>query len=168
MTAMKLTAAEFKGQMPPGTDNISDSKMLMGLRKLQAIQSTDTRSKYLFQVIPYFSFSSWLADTVKNNPELLARVLNHEQSHYDIHLLMAAELKKQLSETYFDRREYARGILDIRDKLSREELKINQLYQAETNYGRNTGRQKEWDTLIDKAMQAKSWAVLMQYASGKI
>lgn len=168
MAPMKLTGAEFKGNAPNGNENASNTKMFIGLRKLQTLQVTGSKSKYFFQVIPYFSFNSWLADTVKHNPDLQAKILNHEQGHYDIHLLMAAELKTQLSETFFDSRDYATGILKIRDLLSRDEARVNTLYQMETNNGRNADAQKQWDELIGRALQAKSWGLLMAYAKGKI
>ncbi|QKJ29447.1 hypothetical protein HQ865_06660 [Mucilaginibacter mali] len=168
MTPMKLTAAEFKGNAPTGNDNASNTKMLIGLRKLQTLQVNGSKSKYFFQIIPYFSFNSWLADTVKHNPDLQAKVLNHEQGHYDIHLLMAAELKTQLSETFFDSRDYAAGILGIRDQLSRDEARINTVYQKETNNGRNADAQKQWDKVISRALQAKSWGMLVAYIKGKV
>jgi hypothetical protein len=167
MTEVKLTSAMYKGQ-PINGESISDTKMLIGLRKLQALQVSGSKSKYQFQVIPYFSFKSWLADTVKSNPEILAHVLKHEQNHYDIHLIMAHELKKQLSATLFDSRNYAEGILEIRDRLSLTENKIRQLYQIETNYGRNAEAQQQWDVMIAKALQTKNWGMLSDYVKGKM
>jgi hypothetical protein len=164
MLAMKLTAAEFKGKVPKGTSSTSDIKTLIGLRKLQTLQVSGSKSKYLFQIIPYFSFNSWLADSIRKDPETLTRVLNHEQNHYDIHLLMAAELKKELSSTFFDSRNYAEGILQIRNKLLLQESKTNQLYEIETNNGQDADAQKKWDERVS----SKSWVALVTYVNGKI
>jgi len=168
MTEMKLTGLEFKGAAPQITDKTSDVKMFIGLSKLQALKVDIDRSKFLFKIIPYFSFSSWLADTVKKEAGLMARSLRHEQVHYDIHLLMSIELKKQLSQTWFDSKNYGPAILDIRDKLSQTEAKIRQLYQLETNDGQNLGPQQKWNDIVSKALEAKDWSMLTDYIKGKI
>jgi len=167
MTEMKLTGQEFKGAVPPNTDRTSDIKMFIGLSKLQPLQVEGTKSKFLFKIIPYFSFGSWLGDTVKKNPDLKARALQHEQVHYDIHLLMSIELKKQLSATWFDSKNYAPDILAIRDRLSQTEAKIRQLYQVETNDGQDGGPQQKWNDMVDKALKAKNWDMLAAYVKGK-
>jgi len=168
MSEMKLTGLEFKGTVPPMTDRTSDIKMFIGLSKLKALQVDMDRSKFLFKIIPYFSFSSWLGDTVKKNPGLMARSLRHEQVHYDIHLLMSIELKKQLSQTWFDSKNYGPAILDIRDKLSQTEAKIRQLYQIETNDGQDLGPQQKWNDIVSKALETKDWSMLANYIKGKI
>jgi len=164
MIDMKLTGAEYKGNMPSGTDGASNTKLLMDFSKLQAVAMKGGKSKYLFKTIPYFSFTSWLADTVKHDTELLTKVLKHEQGHYDVQLIMAAELKKQLSETWFDTYNYADDMLAIRDKISRDGARVNQLYEMETRNGRDGEAQSKWDELIGK----KNWLALITYIKGKI
>jgi hypothetical protein len=94
----------------------------------------------------------------------MVQILRHEQNHYDIHLLMAAALKKELSDTFFDSHNYGPDILAIRDRLLHLETKINQLYEIETNYGQDTDAQKVWDERVS----AKNWEALAGYSKSKI
>ena len=164
MTKMLLTAKVFKGTIPAGSPGTSAIKTYIGLQKLQAVEVKGDKSKYFFKIIPYFSFNSWLSDSVKKEPETMARVLNHEQNHYNVHLLMADELKKELSATWFDSKNYGPGILAIRDKYLRQESKINQLYEIETSYGQDINAQKQWDERI----ATKGWQELSVYVNGKM
>jgi len=136
MTKRSLTAADFKGSSPKGGAS-SDSKMLI------AIQAIPAKTGYNFNVIPYFSYKSWIVDSLKADAPTLKRVLRHEQNHYDIDLLGAAELKKLLIAANITRSDVAQKVTQTRDKIIALEFKVNSRYEADTNSGQDQEQQQK-------------------------
>lgn len=160
MTAHQLTAADFKGRSPKG-GNTSDSKMLI------AIQALPAKLGYDFKVIPYFSYKSWIVDSLKTDPVLLKRILKHEQNHYDINLLGAFELKRLLVEGHIGRNDVAKRVTETRDKILQLEYQVNLRYETDTNYGRDEEQQQKWNGLLEKAEQSKDFTMLVKYCQLK-
>jgi|GEM_PF-5997342 hypothetical protein len=160
MTAHQLTVADFKGACPKG-GNTSDSKMLI------AIQALPAKLGYDFKVIPYFSYKSWIVDSLKADPVTLKKILKHEQNHYDINLLGAAELKRLLITGHIGRNDVAKRVTETRDKILQLEYQVNLRYETDTNYGRDEEQQQKWNNLLEKARQSKDFTTLVKYCQNK-
>ena len=164
MDARKLELSDFRGTVKRGGAETGEIVSKMLIYKLQHTKIIGSRAQFSFLVWPYFSYDSWInLDTLKHNRALIDRVLQHEQNHYDIHLLTSTELRKILSSRFYTIKNSRKEIGLLEDSILNVETKLNKLYDYETNHGTLVSKQLSWNKLIEEAKKNESWNVIVQY-----
>lgn len=79
-------------------------------------------------------------------------LLNHEQRHYDIARLWAAEICSRLRNTVFMKKDYRAVIYSISNELNSKYRLMQILYDKETNHSIIENEQERWNGIIDKEL----------------
>lgn len=101
------------------------------------------------KVVVGFDERSW----VNTQRETTPTVLRHEQGHFDIAVVCAAELQRKFNDTTFDAFENAMPAIThmYRETLAKYD-RMRRRYSAVTANGRNTKEQTAWDSYLEKEL----------------
>lgn len=100
-----------------------------------------------FIVTLAFEKKSWVKKDSKTD-----YILNHEQRHYDIGRLWAAELCSRLRSTVFLKKDYRAVMHSIWNELNNKYRLMQVQYDKETNHSIITAAQEKWNSIIDKEL----------------
>jgi hypothetical protein len=106
-----------------------------------------------FTVTLAFDKKSWVKKDSKT-----PYILNHEQRHYDIGRLWAAELCSRLRNTVFLKKDYRAITNKIWAELNNKYRLMQLQYDKETNHSIVTEEQERWNGIIDKELAAYNLA----------
>lgn len=99
-------------------------------------------------------YGSWAKDYAKSD-----RLLQHEQTHFNITELFARKIRKELTETEYVPGKFKTTLDAIYAKYEEEWKNYQRVYDKQTNQGINQKAQKEWDKKInDELEQLKDYA----------
>lgn len=91
---------------------------------------------------------SWVKRWYSNDKGLL----KHEQLHFDITELFARKFRKRLSEMNFTENVKAE-IKAVYQQITDEKVKLQKLYDVETDHSKNKQNQNNWDLKINSELQ---------------
>lgn len=102
-----------------------------------------------YTITPYFNKAkSWFKQSEQN-----ARVLAHEQLHFDITALKTCELVKRMRKVAFTKNNYQELLEKFSDQVSDETNALQEQYDSETNHGINTSIQAAWEARIKEELR---------------
>lgn len=125
------------------------------ISSFEAITSSGIDYKYFYSDTS-FSFTvksffdkknSWKASSANLS------TLKHEQLHFDITEIFARKLKNHLSKLKPIRTTVKKEVSDLVRKILEEKEDMQNQYDKETDFGRNSVSQKKWQTKITSLLQ---------------
>lgn len=148
--AKSLTWKDFKGV--PDDHHFGGAITASGFA-FNANMEFDGRAIYLnIGVYTYFNkHESWKKSNINSDYHLL-----HEQHHFDITRLGAEELVKQIAKAKFTKDNYNGLINSIFDKVYKENIALQEMYDKETEHSINREKQLEWNDKIAAMMKSLS------------
>ena len=95
--------------------------------------------------------------TVRRSAERTADLLRHEQGHYDILVLAARALARELeSTTAGSAAEVSHRVQTFVDKHTERAARLSELYDRQTNHSRDSTEQAHWNLLIADALEDRT------------
>lgn len=79
--------------------------------------------------------------------------LLHEQHHFDITRIGSEKFINELQKAHFTKDNYTKLLTSIFDKVYKENMDIQHLYDEETNHNINVEKQLEWNNKIAAEVQ---------------
>lgn len=142
---LRLGWSDFRGQ-PPAGKRIAASTA-SGISYSYTARGSADGYELEFVVDTFFyPEKSWY------HPELCdARVLSHEQLHFDISELFARRLRTRLRQTRFSGRVKAE-VRQIFNEVNRELSEFQDRYDRETDFSRNPQAQLAWNSALEKLL----------------
>jgi len=142
---LRLAWADFRG-VPPAGKRIA-ATTASGLSYSYTARGGPDGYELDFTVDTFFyPDKSWY------HPELCnARVLSHEQLHFDISELFARRLRRRLSQTGFSGRVKAE-VRKIFEQVNQELSEFQDRYDRETDFSRNPEAQQAWNQAMSKLL----------------
>ncbi len=92
---------------------------------------------------------SWFRQDAKNE-----HVLAHEQVHFDITALKTCEWAAAIRAAHLTRDNFDKEIAKMQDFYAEAAKQQEETYDAETNHGLITEKQREWEAKLEKAIPA--------------
>lgn len=141
-TRRTLNWNDFKGQPVESASNaaLTSTSILISFNYDQQSLS------YNLQCV-FYPEKSWTK--VKS-----VRILAHEQGHFDISQLFTRKLHKALSEYRFQEGSVDKDVMEIYQRIGREQAAFQQLYDRETNFSRDAASQLKWQENIDSLLKS--------------
>lgn len=100
-------------------------------------------------VVSYFDRSlSWFKQVAKNS-----RVLEHEQTHFDITAAIACDLVTALRGATYTRSNYMALIKELQDASTKARSEEQDRYDTETNHGIIRDKQDAWDARVKEKLR---------------
>ena len=142
----RLTWADFKGKIPPAA--VPAATTASGISYSYTANLIHHEVSLDFEVNAYFyPNESWY------KPDICDDVtLSHEQLHFDIAELFARKMRDKLKRTSFSDNVKAE-IRKIYKEILAELQEFQELYDWETDFSRNRGKQLEWNQKIAEALK---------------
>jgi hypothetical protein len=136
----RLAWSDFLG--PPPAESAEAARTVY----LLSYQSRCRGQEFQFNVSALFlPRQSWVRPRVLASMEARARVLGHEQTHFDLTEVYARRMRKFFAELYNPCGLVEEGVRESVDRFVREEAQAQARYDKETRYGLDAGRQQQWD-----------------------
>ena len=146
----KLTLADFKGAPDPGSAYLATTFTHLTYEYGNALPCTEkNKVRFEFQTAMRIGEKSWMKFDKIKNKQLLQELLSHEQGHYDIALVFAGHLQKNLTAACFDRNNYKPQIDSLYRTVSKIYDALQVRYDTETNHGQNRETQSAWKQKIE-------------------
>lgn len=147
----QLTISDFQGPPDPKDPFVSHVKLRIGY------QSTTLKQGNSYQVTFHVYLDvnkkeSWIKHNKINTKAVLAEVLNHEQGHFKIGLLMQHELISRLNARKYSSH-YKQEAATLFSKISNKYQAMQLQYDAETEHMMNREQQTIWDKKLNQAIQ---------------
>lgn len=102
-------------------------------------------NKFSVRVIGYFNKTrSWS----KNKTAADTLLLKHEQGHFDINEIFTRKMRQAFSKYNFNQATVNKDLDAIFQKIWKEKLAYDELYDTATDHGKITGKQMEWNKQI--------------------
>lgn len=143
----KLSWSDFKGNA--SENHHADALTYSANESMFNAFSLGSRFNVESRITCYFiKANSW----VKNGKES-DYLLNHEQRHFDLSEVSAREFRMKLKKANFTGENFNEEINKITRYINERYDKLQELYDSESDHSRNEGKQKEWDSRIDKMLK---------------
>ena len=148
-----LSWSEFneRDSRPEGMDENAQIHSEVQLSPQVTVESDNGKLKlgsFTVQVVT-ISEDTWVVKGTKSDA-----LLAHEQGHYDITGLMGRDTMNDLKALRArSSRELQQKVTDLLEKYRDLAKSLTKRYDAETNHGRNTKAQAEWEKKIADAMK---------------
>lgn len=143
---IKLTWDDFQGI--PDSSSIYKAMTSVDMR-FEPLQSDKDSVIYSMKVV-FESHNSWVKDANKT-----AKLLKHEQIHFDISELVIRSVRKRFSELQFTTIAALVPVLNkIFDEAYLQRRIYNNKYDTETAHSTIEKKQKEWELKIAKELKA--------------
>ncbi|WP_134091341.1 DUF922 domain-containing protein [Olivibacter sp. XZL3] len=150
----QLTKSDFQGKPDEKDPFVSQVKLRIGYQS--TIVKKDNSYRVTFQVfLDVNQKESWIKFDKIKSPEALAEVLNHEQGHFKIGLLMQRELIKRLNARKYTSH-YKQEAATLFNRVADKYQAIQLRYDAETTHMMNRKQQSIWDANLNQALQSNS------------
>ena len=142
---LRLAWSDFRGQPPAGKRIAATTAR--GISNRYTARGSAAGYELEFEVDTFFyPEKSWY------HPELCdARVLSHEQLHFDISELFARRLRTRLRQTHFTGRVKAE-IRQIFNEVNQQLSEFQDRYDNETDFSRNPEAQLAWNSALEKLL----------------
>jgi hypothetical protein len=115
--------------------------------------ATCTGKTFEFRVVAAFlPRQSWVRPAVLASPVENSRTLRHEQTHFDLSEVHARRMRRYFSELFEPCMKTAEELDALAQRFVREESAAQRRYDEETNHGRVTKKQSEWDTEVGRLL----------------
>jgi uncharacterized protein DUF922 len=115
--------------------------------------ATCTGKAFEFRVIAAFlPRQSWVLPAVLANPTTSGRTLRHEQTHFDLVEVHARRMRRYFAELFEPCMKTAEELGVLAQRFVREEAAAQRKYDEETNHGRVTRKQAEWDAEVGRQL----------------
>jgi hypothetical protein len=92
-------------------------------------------------------------DSWKKKDKTSDSLLRHEQDHFDIGRICAAELQSKINSTVFLKSNYQSKINTLVTECINKCKKMNDQYDKESNHGGNVEQQLKWDAFVREELQ---------------
>lgn len=136
----KLTWADYKGQVKPGTDAAASTATYLG------IEYNFNSKGFGYKITCNFSKNkSWGLHKTDY-------ILAHEQGHFDIAEIFARKLNRQMSEYKFNKNTFKDDLKEIYTSITTEKEKMQNEYDKESNHSINKEKQDEWLKKIEQLL----------------
>jgi hypothetical protein len=138
----RLAWSDYKGDPDPNSGAAATTTSYLG------IEYNFKNNKITYKIVCRFSKNkSWgLYKT--------AHILGHEQGHFDITEIFARKLNKETSEYKFNTSTYQHDLQKIYDDIVKQKEQLQNLYDRETDFSRNSEKQAEWLIKIKEMLAA--------------
>jgi hypothetical protein len=137
--ARRLTWADFQG--PPPGESLEAARTVY----LLSYESRCRGQEFQFNVAALFlPHQSWVRPGVLANITERARVLGHEQTHFDLTEVYARRMRRYFAELYNPCGLVEAGVKESVDRFVREEAEAQVRYDRETRYGLENVPQERW------------------------
>ena len=142
-----LTWADFKGK--PDPDHFAGAVTASGFAFDSQMNYDGTTVRLDIGVYTFFTKSdSWKKKDIHSAYHLL-----HEQHHFDISRLGAANFMEAVQKAHFTRSNYNKLLVAIFDRTYKDNADLQHLYDRETNHSIDMPMQRVWNKRIARAMQ---------------
>ena len=142
----KLTWEDFKAE--PKTSSQFQANTNSGFSYSWSYSSNNGEMKLTYDVYStFYPNRSWVDPEHKT-----AKLLAHEQLHFDISELHARKLLKALSE-YKLGRNIRQDLKSIYTKIEKERIAMQQSFDKESNHSLNAEEEQRWQNFIAKELQ---------------
>jgi len=150
----RLVWSNFQGR-PPTTGN-EGARTAYGLYYAWSCKG----NRFRFRVVAAFHPTrSWVKQAVVQSPTENARVLRHEQTHFDITEVYARRMRHQLSIIAAPCSASDAELKTIARRYVDEERRTQQRYDKESNHGLIENRQAEWNFEVATMLrEVERWA----------
>lgn len=135
----KLTWDDFEGK--PDKSNEHGTLSTVGIEFKEMVWNKKNAHGKLKTF--FYKTQSW---TKSRGSELL---LKHEQGHFDIAEIYARQLRKEFNNKRFKKNTVSKEM----EKTEQEKNNYQNLYDNETDHGKNSEINKEWEDKIQKQLQ---------------
>lgn len=142
----RLSWTDFKGKVPPAA--VPAATTASGISYTYTANLIHHEVELDFEVNAYFyPNESWYQPKVCDDI-----TLSHEQLHFDISELFARKMRNRLERTSFSDNVKAE-IREIYQEILAELQEYQDLYDWETDFSRNRGKQLEWNQKIGSLLE---------------
>ncbi len=135
----KLSWVDFKGTPMIVSNSNVGAESFCGFGFQSNYVTAFTKTK-IFVNATFDCHLSWVREDQKHNDKLL----KHEQFHFNLSEVYARKLRKRFSEAHLNAGNINTEANTIFKQVYVKYLTRQELYDAETNYGLDKGKQKEW------------------------
>lgn len=147
----QLTKSDFQGKPDENDPFVSQVKLRIGYHS--TIVKKGNTYRVTFQVfLDVNQKESWIKFAKIKSREALAEVLNHEQGHFKIGLLMQRELIERLNARKYTKH-YKQEAATLFNRIADKYQAIQLRYDAETTHMMNRKQQAVWDANLNQAIQ---------------
>jgi hypothetical protein len=146
-TARPLTWDDFKGKPDKESPFFAYTFWNIGTR-YDAFQFKGDTVDWKVTVIYELGKDSW-----KKKDKTSDSLLKHEQDHFDIGRICAAELQSKINSTVFLRSNYQTKITLMVNECISKCKKMNYQYDEETNHGGKRDQQLKWDAFVKEELE---------------
>jgi predicted secreted Zn-dependent protease len=144
-----LSSADFKGAPDYKEDFLARTYVTVSLQYNPVSCDIPGKVKMAVETTISVSSKSWMKFNMIRTKEMLNELLSHEQGHYDLNEIFAAELKKHLTESCFDKLQYKMQVDSIFKSLHNKYDKLQLEYDRDTDHMRQKGMQAKWKRVIN-------------------
>ncbi|MBO9561980.1 MAG: hypothetical protein J7621_04370 [Niastella sp.] len=138
-----LTANDFLGKPDDMSRAAAATAGAIGIKYASTIENG--RISVQVVITPFFDkLNSWYLDKHRDN----AKVLAHEQRHFDIAAIKACELADTMRSRKLTKSNYFGELELIAAKKQQETNDLQAQYDAETRHGMNSSAQEKWNKLL--------------------
>jgi predicted secreted Zn-dependent protease len=148
-----LTSADFRGAPDYKEDFLARTYVTMSLRYNPESCNIPDKVKLSVETTISVSRKSWMKFNMIRTKETLNDLLSHEQGHYDLNEIFAAELKKRLVDTCFDKLLYKSQVDSIFKALHQKYDMLQLKYDRDTDHMRQKGMQAKWKRDINMMLK---------------
>jgi len=150
----RLSWDEYRGPAP-----IAGSEAARTVYLLQ-YESRCHGREFTFDVTAVFvPDQSWVKGEILASPRENVRVLQHEQTHFDLTEVYARRMRKYFAELYDPCGQSDEALDASINRFVREEAAAQQRYDQETENGLRAGSQRSWgDRVVDMLAALQSFA----------
>lgn len=142
-----LVIGDFKGRPDPSSNGVAATYSGIQMELKATVKNNRMELNVVLTV--YFDPSkSWAKKEGKN-----ARVLAHEQNHFDLTAIKACQLAKAISETPYKSQHAMEQVRELQRKFTRELNDLQIQYDKETRHGIKEEIQAQWAERIGKEVQ---------------
>jgi predicted secreted Zn-dependent protease len=139
-----LSSADFKGAPDYREDFLARTYVTVSLRYNPVSCDIPGKVKLSVETIISISDKSWMKLNMIRTKEMLNELLSHEQGHYDLNEIFAAELKNILTDSCFDKLQYKSQVDSIFKSLHSKYDKLQLKYDLDTDHMRQKNMQAKW------------------------
>ena len=135
-----LSWSDFKGPAPSG--GIEGARTVYELNYEWQCRGTAFQYVVTAEFLPA---RSWVKPTVVVDPAESARVLGHEQTHFNVTEVFARRMRRYFSELYNPCAQTEEVLRTAVDRYVSDEAAMQKRYDDDTRYGLDVARQRIWE-----------------------
>ncbi|KAA9040873.1 hypothetical protein FW778_02200 [Ginsengibacter hankyongi] len=151
-----LTWADFKGR--PVENYFAGAVTASGFAFDSQIDFDGTSIYLNIGVYTFFTKNdSWKKPQIHSDYHLL-----HEQHHFDLTMIGSEKFIDEIQKAHFTKDNYTKLLTSIFDKVYKENMDIQHLYDAQTNHSINVEKQLEWNKKIADEIQKLKQSVAIK------